>query len=335
MNDSCQYSFRTALGGLLLVFLVVGHSHACDLCAIYTATELQEIRTGLRLGVAEQFSRFGTLQRNGQEVDNPHDEWLNSSITQLVAGYVVHPRLLLQANLPLVARRFRRVEDGRVEEDDETGIGDISLHLQAAAFSALGEQSSQRATVSVGVKLPTGSASRLREELGHHGGGEENGEEMGVFEHDHEESGIHGHDLALGTGSTDVVLGAQWLCTYRRAYGTAAVQYLVRTEGSHRYRYANELIASGGPGGFLWLEHNASLGLQALLTVETKAKDELRGERVDDTGITALYVGPAARFTWGLDLSAELALDLPAVQNNTGLQIVPDWRVRAGAMWRF
>ena len=33
--------------------------------------------------------------------------------------------------------------------------------------------------------------------------------------------------------------------------------------------------------------------------------------------------------------AAEVAAELPVVQHNTSLQIVPDYRVRGGVTWRF
>jgi hypothetical protein len=39
--------------------------------------------------VGEQFTRFGTLQLDGNEVANPTGQYLNSSITQIVAGYPI------------------------------------------------------------------------------------------------------------------------------------------------------------------------------------------------------------------------------------------------------
>ena len=86
---------------------------------------------------------------------------------------------------------------------------------------------------------------------------------------------------------------------------------------------------------FALLTHRYSLGLQAVLSGETKGKDTQRGERLADTGITALYVGPGLTFTWGTSLAADVAFDLPAVQDNTAVQIVPDYRVRGGLTWRF
>ena len=53
------------------------------------------------------------------------------------------------------------------------------------------------------------------------------------------------------------------------------------------------------------------------------------------TGITAVYLGPAISFTWKENLSVEAGVDVPVVQDNTALQLVPGYRVRAAVTWRF
>src|SRR5690606_15982793 len=106
------------------------------------------------------------------------------------------------------------------------------------------------------------------------------------------------------------------------------------------YRYANDLLFSGGPGLYLFAGHLLggqpwALRAQALLSGETKGTDSIDGQRVGDTGYTGLYLGPALGFAWGVHLGAELALDAPVLQHNSGLQIVPDYRLRGAATWRF
>ena len=46
-----------------------------------------------------------------------------------------------------------------------------------------------------------------------------------------------------------------------------------------------------------------------------------------DTGISQVTLGPEASFTWHENLSADLGVDFPVVQNNTSLQAVEDYRV--------
>ncbi len=315
----------------------------CDICAIYTATELQESRTGWRAGIAEQFTRFATLQQDGEKIANAHRERLESSITQLLVGYSWNPRILFQLNAPIIHRRFRRATTAGIDHDQESGLGDISLHAIGTLVQAVSENSVQRVSLSLGVKVPTGSSARLREELAEDSE-TPHADIPPVFRtrllyprhaHPSVTSGIHGHDVALGSGSTDVIFGGQWLATYRRFYGNLLLQYFVRTEGSYDYTFANETILSGGPGLFLLTRHDSTLGLQSQFTLDTKGTDTLRGERVGDTGATFVYGGPAVHWTWKTSLSADLSLDFPVLRNNTSLQIVPDLRVRGGLVWRF
>lgn len=334
---------RTSSALVLAILAVASAAQACEICAIYTSTEMQESRIGIRAGVAEQFTRFATLQRDGDEVANPHRERLESSITQLLVGYTAHPRFAVQLNLPVIHRSFRRLEESGVTSGTVSGVGDLTVSALATVWSRVNPRSVQRGSLLLGIKLPTGDPDRLREELG-----PDTSHDLDPFipppfrnrwfpRHSGTgmESGVHGHDLAMGTGSTDVLLGAHGLATFRRWYATGIVQYFIRTEGAFDYTFANELIVQGGPGYFLWLSHTGSLGLQSVLTLDTKGTDSVAGRRLGDTGATYLYAGPALHWTWGTQLTADLAADIPTVQNNTELQIVPDYRLRAGLVWRF
>jgi hypothetical protein len=148
-------------------------------------------------------------------------------------------------------------------------------------------------------------------------------------------SGVHGHDLALGSGSTDALLGAQAFANWDRFYVSGALQYLARTTGSYNYTYANTLLWSGGPGLFLVTAHDYTVSTQAVVSGESKGNDSLSGVPLTDTAITTLYIGPAVAFTWGSSLAVEVAGDLPVIEHNSSLQIVPDYRIRSGATWRF
>lgn len=334
---------------LLLALLGPGvrPAAACDICAVYIATEVAEGRTGLRLGVGEQYSRFDTLQDDGDEISTGAGEYIHSSITQFLLGWQFTDRIGVQLSLPLIARRYRRVEDGdRIVTGDSTGFGDMSLIGNVLAYSRVTDASVLRFSVLGGIKFPTGNPDFLGEEL--------NDPDAatalpvaralrGVTQHagpTHEEpgaipSGVHGHDLALGSGSYDGIVGALGYWDYGRFFANAGVQYAIRTEGAFDYRYANDLTWTGGPGWYALLEHDYTLGLQALLTGETKGKDTQQGRTLDDTAITALFVGPAVELTWGTSLAADFAVDLPVIQHNTAVQIVPSFRLRGGLVWRF
>ena len=51
--------------------------------------------------------------------------------------------------------------------------------------------------------------------------------------------------------------------------------------------------------------------------------------------VCAVYIGPQINFSWRDHLSAQAGVDLPVSIDNTALQIVPDWRVRAALTCHF
>jgi len=83
------------------------------------------------------------------------------------------------------------------------------------------------------------------------------------------------------------------------------------------------------------LSDSFTLSLQANVSGETKGRDTFQGAKAEDTGITAVYLGPEILLTWRDKLSVEFGVDLPVSIDNTALQIVPDWRVRGALTWRF
>ena len=298
---------------------------ACDLCAIYAAASAHgEAGKGPFVGVAEQFTHFGTVQVDGQEVANPSGQYLDSSISQVFAGYNFNDRLGLQFNLPVIYRSFKRPDgEGGIDRGTESGIGDASLLANFVAYRKETKRMTLSWSVLGGVKFPTGNSDRIKEEF--------NEVENPVGP----PSGIHGHDLTLGTGSYDGIVGTSVYGRWHRAFASAAVQYAIRSTGDFDYRFANDLTWAGGPGFYVLLQDEYSLALQAVVSGEYKGKDTFQGATAEDTGVTAVYLGPQASFTWGANFSAQVGLDLPVSIENTSLQTVPDYRIRAALTWRF
>src|SRR6266446_1682739 len=126
------------------VAVVAMPSDACDLVGCYTpqleamsGMESQSSKSwwnGFYRAAGEQFTRFATVQIDGREVANPTGQYENSSITQLVAGYVINDRFALQLNIPLIYREFKRPEGFAIDRGTESGLGDVSLLLKTVLF---------------------------------------------------------------------------------------------------------------------------------------------------------------------------------------------------------
>jgi len=323
-------------------------ARACDVCAIYTATALQETRAGFWAGLAEQFTRFDTETIDGHQVENP-GEYINSSTTQLLLGYNFDDRWSLQLTVPFIYRSYRRLHDNVLQKGDVGGIGDVSLLAHYNALTHVTENMILRFGVFGGLKYPTGDASKLKEpraeedasEAATRTGGPSAGRLTTApapplpHHSETDPSGIHGHDLALGSGSLDGVFGANLFWSWKRLFTTASVQYKVTTEGAHDYQFANELSYAGGLGAFVLLGHAYTVALQGALSGESKGTDTQHGEHDGGTAVTSLYAGPRLLFTYKRSLQADLGGALPVIQNTSGLQLVPDYRIQGGVIWRF
>ena len=301
----------------LIVLVVAGACAqpvaACDLCSIYAATEAQGgSGKGFFGGVAEQFSHFGTLQQEGHKVSG-EGQYIDSSVAQVFAGYNFNNRFGLQLNLPVIYRAF----GSDTVHGTESGIGDLSLVGTFTAYRKLTEDFNFSWALLGGVKFPTGDSSRLN------------------MPDSQLPDGIGGHDLALGSGSYDGLVGTGVFARWKRMFATANVQYAIRSEGDFEHQYANDLTWFGGPGAYLAMNHSYTLSLQALVSGETKGKDTFGGVHDGDSAETLVYLGPQVNFTWGSRLSALVGVDLPVSRDNSGTQVMPDYRVRGAVTWRF
>ena len=303
---------------------LVTPSKACDLCAIYSAVHAQGASgKGWFGGAAEQFTHFGTMQENGQRVPNEIGQRMDSFVTQVFAGYNFNDKIGLQFNLPVIFRSFERPRGTVIDRGTESGLGDISLLGTYRLYHKMEDDFSFNWTLLGGIKIPTGNSNRL---------GEPDVPSAGSLTQD---SGIAGHDLALGSGSFDGIIGTGVSVRWKRSFLTANTQYAIRTKGDFNHQYANDLTWSGGPGVYLVLKDKYTISLQAVISGEYKGKDSFGGVPDGDSAGTIVYVGPQINFTWSDRLALSLGADLPVSIYNSGLQTVPDYRVRAAFNWRF
>ncbi len=297
---------------------------ACDSCALYLAEGAET--PGYTLSVAHQFTRLGSVWSGDHRLGNPVDQYLDSHITQLSLGYSHGGPWQVQVTLPYISRSYLRPAHALIETGRESGLGDATL----AARYRLWRQTTARGdefafNVLGGVEFATGDAGHLGDEVGHH------------FHHHagFPDSGIHGHDLALGSGSTDYLLGADAGWKRGRLFARGQLQYKLRRPGAFDYRLADETSWELGAGGYVVLTHAHSLAVQALFSADHKGLDSLAGDPQEDTGISVRYLGGRITGTWGTRLTADTSVELPVRIRTTETMVVPDYRVRAAVTWRF
>lgn len=122
---------------------------------------------------------------------------------------------------------------------------------------------------------------------------------------------------------------------YGKTTSSVAVLTVLRQPHPIRHQYADDLTWAGGPGYYLALNHNYTLAIQVVTSGETKGKDTFYGVPDPDSSETLVYLGPQINFTWRDKLSAAIGADLPVYRENTGVQVMPDYRVHIAFTWRF
>lgn len=314
MSRSRNFDLKMKNNFFLTVTVLVAASvqpiFGCDLCSIYSAQEAQGAGRGFFAGAAEQFTEFDTLLNDNQK-EAANGEYIDSSVSQFFIGYNFNHRFGLQFNLPLIYRDY----GSATTRGSDFGIGDISLVGNVLIYQKATMDWTFSWTALGGIKFPTGNSSWLgRPDFA---------------------TGIGGHDLALGSGSFDGLVGTGFSARWRKLFLSGQMQYAIRTEGSFQHQYANDWTWSGGPGIYLALQDRYTLALQFTTSGESKGKDTFDGVRDDDSAETIIYVGPQINFTWLENFSAHTGVDLPVGIDETGEQLMPDYRVHAAVTWRF
>jgi len=334
------------IGFGLFLFLGIAVTRACELCAIYNAANVVgRSDRGFIFSLAEQYEPFNQPTFNGQEVKISNPSFVDSSITHVVPGYNFSSRFGLGLNLPIKHLDFRRTDIRYTttappvvytEQGSEAGVGDLSLIGRATLIQWSEMRYGAVLNFFGGVKFPTGDASRIDDEVA----------QARVFEsllppgtpHDplaHSIASVHQHQLALGSGSYDGVLGLSLNSRYQRYFFNAQFQYYLRTQGEAGFKFGNEMIIAGGPGVFLLVRDSFTLSLQANVTYDSMARDELLGRASNVTGSSEWYAGPALSFSYGTHVSANAAVDIPFRVVSHGFQSLPEYQVRAGITYRF
>jgi hypothetical protein len=335
---------------LLVAAIGLARSFACELCAIYSAGSARgESSGGFLVSISEQFTSYRTTQFHGEEIDGFDQQYLDSSITHIVPTYNFSPRFGLSLNVPLVYNSFWRMEDRRTidargvtvisetEHGSEFGLGDVALIGRATLFAKSEMEYGLLVNLLAGVKFPTGDSSRIADEV----------EQARIYESllggiphpdplSHSlQTGVHRHMLAAGSGSYDGIFGLTTNARWKRWFFNSQFQYYLRTPGEDDFEFGDEIIVSGGPGGYLVLDDEWTLSLQLNAGYETEGRVQLLGRKSASTGMTAWYLGPQIGFTWGESFSGSAGVDVPLQITSNGLQNVPTYRVHAGLNYRF
>lgn len=267
------------------------------------------------------FSRFSDPRLAGTERHSVD----TLRATALGLSYGLTDDLTLGLRLPYIQRQNVREADHHVFDHgagahehadrilnlgDPEGLGDATLFGEYRFFRSVDQQTHLAALF--GVKLPTGETHRKYD-----------GERLET-------------EFQPGSGSTDGLLGvAATHLSGALSYDASLLYSVVTTGAQHTdlgdvlsYNLATSYRLGGErPANPYDLTQPHAWDLILELNGEHREREQIRGQREENTGGNIVYLAPGVRYLnktgWGLALS----LGVPVVENLNGTQADPDYRV--------
>ena len=285
-------------------------------CSVNTQWETQGAWTGSGVRVNLHYAyvdlgqlRHGSNKTVAEEIPGTDDE-RRTLDRFLLAGldYAIDDAWSVSVQLPILQRDHNHTENDAPpirEFWDLSGIGD--LRLSGSRQFVLSPDTS--AGIRVGVKFPTGKIDGVSTD----------GE-------------LAERSLQLGSGSTDILLGAYY---HRKLQGNAATVFAQTqwqrplTERDH-YEPGQQLSADVG------LRYALTLATSAMLQLNLLWKDRDQGINAepDETGGRYAYLSPGVNHALSSRLQVFGFVQLPLYQFVNGTQLSVDKSATIGISWR-
>ena len=273
---------------------------------------------GLDASVRYEYFEQSDLRSGTSSVDRatltfPNDNEIQQKTvnrnTWLDLNYVVDSAWAVSVSIPYHDRFHTTIAAGDtdISTSHATGLGDVRLLARYQKFAA-----AQSYGVQFGLKLPTGSFNQ------NFADGPQAGE-------------LLDRGLQLGTGTTDLILGASWFARPAENLGTfvqATLDQPLAARDGFIPSTSLTLI-----GGARWLN---SSRFTPQLQLNIKAEDREHGVNADtpNSGGTIAYLSPGVTAKLATHTSAFVFVQLPVYQHVNGLQLEPRWLLSVGVRWK-
>ena len=308
----------TLVGSLALLASTISPALACSVCGCslssdwaaqgYAATP--GLDAGVRFEYFEQSDlRSGTVSVDRAALAFPNDDEIQQRTvnrnTWLDLNYVVDSSWAVSAAIPFHDRFHTTIAAGDtdISTSHASGIGDIRLLARYQKF-----EPTQSFSLQFGLKLPTGRFDQN-------------------FASGPQADELLDRGLQLGTGTTDLIVGASWFTRPTTSLGTfvqaTLQQPLAARDG---FLPSTSLTLSGGAR---WL-NPSRFTPQLQLNLKTEAREHGSEADTPNSGGTLAYLSPGVTAEVTPRSSAFLFVQLPVYQRVNGLQLEPRWILSLG-----
>ena len=310
-------SFLTVLSGLIPV------AHACSVCGCSLSSDWAAqgyaTQAGLEAGLRFEYFEQSELRSGSGGVDRstltfPNDSEIQQKTvnrnTWLDLNYMAGSSWAFSASIPYHDRFHTTIAEGDtgISTSRASGLGDVRLLARYQQTS-----SAHSFSLQFGLKLPTGRFDQNFAE----------GPQAGA---------LLDRGLQLGTGTTDLLLGATWFARPATAWGAfGSVQLAQPLAARDGFIPSTSLTLSGG---LRWL-NSSRITPQLQLNLKTETREHGAGADTRNSGGTVAYLSPGLTVELTPHASAFAFVQIPVWQHWNGLQLQPHSLLITGVRCRW
>jgi hypothetical protein len=311
------------LAGLVVALTSTATSSACSVCGCSLSSDWAAqgytVTPGLDAGIRFEYFEQSDLRSGTGSVDRatltfPNDNEIQQKTvnrnTWLDLNYVANSSWAITASIPYHDRFHTTIAAGDtdISTSRASGLGDVRL-LARYQFH---REASESWSVQFGLKLPTGGFNQNFAE------GPQAGE-------------LLDRGLQLGTGTTNLILGAAWFSRPATNLGT-----FVQATFEHPVAARADFLPSTSLnlcGGVRWL-NTSRFTPQLQLNIKTETREQGAEADTDNSGGTIAYLSPGVTAELSEQANAFVFVQLPVYQRVNGLQLEPRWLLSVGLRWQ-
>ena len=313
---------KNSLRQLALVALAIAAgfstASACSVCGCSLSSDwaaqgypaMSGLEAGLRYEYFEQSDlRSATSSVNRPALTFPNDDEIQQRTvnrnTWLELNYIADATWAVSAQIPYHDRFHTTIAAGdtAISTSDATGLGDVRVLGRYQNFGTTRSYGFQ-----FGFKLPTGRFDQN-------------------FASGPQTGGLLDRGLQLGTGTTDLLLGASWFTRPMPNLG-CFTQLIFQQPLAQRAGFIPSSSVNIS-GGVRWL-NSSSFTPQLQLNVKSESREH--GTRADmpNSGGTLADLSPGLTAELGTGATGYIFAQLPVCQRVNGLQLEPKWLLSVG-----
>jgi hypothetical protein len=322
MPFSLRFQHAAAFAAAIFTFTDTTPAKACSVCGCSLSSDwaaqgygaLPGFEAGLRFEYFSQTDlRSGTHSVDRATLSFPNDnEILQRTLnrnTWLDLNYVVESSWAITALVPYDDRFHTTIAAGDtdISTSRASGLGDIRVLVRYQSFGAAHSFGLQ-----FGFKLPTGRFDQ------NFATGPQAGE-------------LLDRGLQLGTGTTDLLVGASWFTRPWTNLGCFA-QVMLDQPLAARAGFLPS-TSMNLSGGVRWL-NTSRFTPQLQLNVKTEAREHGAEADTASSGGTIAYLSPGVTAELTEKANAFIFVQVPVYQRVNGLQLEPKWLLSTGLRWK-